>query len=247
MSNNDLLDTVLGEGDGTGEADEQEYRSDDAVINQENELLGPLIPVIDFIADEDIQSFVRAVLLATPVVFWVQPANTEASSCPPDEMLEGGQVLRTERFARAAFYVAFAHDHDAHEKDLLLAAAILHAVTRYIPTGNDVYQDPMYLYTVDNFVEAVRANREEELEALANGEIEDTDLLSRSSPLEIEEEDKQAILRLIHCHRGTGATIPEAAPVTTLEWNIHVAFMVACNMHHIVDGDHIVEKRWLDH
>lgn len=247
MSSDDFLDTILG--DDTGKVPEELEATSGHGVSQveadEDEALYPLLDCIKLINDEGMRQFVRAVLLEAPAVFWTQPANTAETLSPLDERLDGGMVLRVERMARACLYIANAHGLSHYEEDLMIAAALIHAVTRFVPTQHSVQQDPMYPYTVDSFVQQVRYEYATQHEQYTLGESDDSQIIYRSSPLEIEEEDLMTIMRLIRCHRGQMSPIPETIPVTTLEWAFHVAYYVVCNLHFIVDGDDIKESRWV--
>lgn len=248
----DLVNTVLGDVGSEEELsqDQLEELTNSSGSNksqQEEEALYPLLGCVALINDESIKQFVRAVLLEAPAVFWVQPANTAEAQSPPDETLEGGLVLRVERMTRASLYIANAQDFGLHEQDLLLAAALIHTVTRYVPTEVSVQQDPMYPYTIDMFVHNTRYEYAREYEAYMSGENDDPDIVHRSSPVDIEDDDLATILRLVRCHRGSMSPIPETIPVTTLEWALHTAYYVTCNLHHIIDGDNIQKGRWMNH
>lgn len=244
----DLVNTVLGDNDDDAEKLEETSSYDQNQMKlYEDEALYPLLECINFISEESIKQFVRAVLLEAPAVFWTQPASTVEGQSPPDEMLEGGLVLRVQRVARTSLYIANTQQVGQYEQDLMVAAALIHAVTRYVPTETSSYQDPMYPYTADNFVHQVRYEYANERDAYMTGENDDSEILNRSTPLDIEEDDLMTVLRLVRCHRGYLSPVPETVPVTTLEWGFHLAYYIACNLHYIVDGPNVSEQRWLNH
>jgi Asp-tRNA(Asn)/Glu-tRNA(Gln) amidotransferase C subunit len=199
-------------------------------FQKENEVLAPLLKEIDLIMDQGIMSFVRKALYMAPSHFWTVPSYSDN---PPDEHEEQGNILHTKRVVRIAKYMADAQERPETERDIIIAAALLHDITKYIAVLDDkpVY-DVMYPYTVDNFVSWLREDEEQ-----SSSE-------SGSSVFLIDKEHLLQILRLIRCHRGVWSPIPETIPATTAELTLHLADLLANNLANILDGDDIQEWRW---
>lgn len=199
---------------------------------EEDKTLEPLLAEINRINDQGIRLFVRTILLRAPLPFWRGPSSYSGKYHPPDEHGYQGTILHTKRTVRIMRLIAKAHDFSQHTTDILLAAALLHDITKGVEwTPGTVSYDPMHPYTVDNFVDWVQ---EEDQEATAN----------TSSTLFIEGEEIQQILRLIRCHMGMWSPIPETVPLSEAEWALHMADYLASNLHIIVDGNEVPEWRW---
>lgn len=200
---------------------------------KEDALLEPLLPEIELIKEPRLQGFVRSLLLkAGP--FWFIPASFTGEYHPPDERDEGGNVLHTKRVVRTALLFADSYSLEEEERDMLIAAAILHDITKGVTwVVNELPSyDPMHAYTVDRFVRMVR--------------VEDTQFSSenKSSSLFLDEDSVQAILRLIRCHMGVWGPIPETYPVYALEMALHLSDMVASHLHKIIDGEEAENNLW---
>lgn len=211
---------------------------DESVIEIENQVLAPLLDEISLIKDWNIASFVRSILLrAGP--FWSIPSNFyESMQNPLDEYGEGGNVLHTKRVVRATALLSEAYELSDKDRDIVLAAAILHDVTKASkPSLSDstVYFDVMHPYTVDKFVRWI--HREDQTYAGDH----------QSSTLFIDEEVGEKILRAIRCHMGAWSPIPETKPTKKRDMVVHVANLVAKSLPYIIDGDDIQEWRWLNH
>lgn len=229
---NNVLDYVLGD-------DEGDQNNVDDTFHSENEYLYPLLEGIDSINDSSIAQFVRSILLHADSAFWLSPFHPEEGMCPPDSNLEGGLVNHTDRLWRTASYIAYAHGRDEGDTDYLIAASLLHAVTMYRGDAASIERDSMYPYTIDALVDEAREKFESD-GALAGD-------MNVSNPTYIDEDDLSVILRLVHCHRGMSSPIEETIPVTTLEWDLAIAFAITSNLHFIVDGDNYVKERWLNY
>lgn len=207
--------------------------SEENRIKDEDVILSPFLPVIDKIHNAGIRSFVRAVLLHAPPWFWTTSSGLDNTNYPPDELEPGGLVLHTIRVARIAYDISIAQDRTQREIDMLLAAALLHDLTKAVEeVDGSIGYDPMHAYTVEGYINWVR----EEDERTA------TDV--SSSTLFIDEDDLQVILRMIRCHKGVWSPIPETYPLTPLEWALHFSDMLAQKLHHIIDGKEIQAWRW---
>jgi len=203
-------------------------------FEKENYILMPLLDEIDLIEDQGVKYFVRAIMLRAGC-FWDAP-STYDGTFPPDEGDYGGLLLHTRRVVRAVSLLADSYSTTQDEKDVLIAAAILHDVTKFIDDGTEGQfpkYDPMYPYTVDELVRLVRADDQ----AFANE--------SQSSTLYIGDDLAYNILRLIRTHRGPWSPIPETVPINNMEMILHIADHLCSKLHYILDGEEVEEERWL--
>jgi hypothetical protein len=216
MTKKSLLDDILVDNKGSS-------------INEENQILQPLLDEINLIIDEGVRSFVRSVLLKADL-FWIIPSAFASNHHPKDEHNQGGNVLHTKRVARIADTISGSYSLSSDERDLVIAAALIHDVTKGIPTEDNVsFQfDPMHAYTVNSFViECQKYDKEFGNDGL-------------SSSLFITEDAMQTILRLVRCHLGPWSPVPETFPITYLDYILHVADNIAANLHNFtglsIDG-----------
>jgi len=91
------------------------------------------LPELAEITDAGLRGFVEGVLARAPVYFWSVPASTTGRFHPPDEWLPGGLVLHTRRVARVALEIARGWKLSYEQKNILVAAALLHDVCKYGP------------------------------------------------------------------------------------------------------------------
>ena len=201
----------------------------------EDFVLKDLLEEVELIRDSRIKNFVRACLLKTDV-FWLSAATMEENCHPPDERYEGGLVLHTQRVVRSALCLSQTVELSSTNLDILVAAAILHDVTKAVwrdEERQEILHDPMHPYTVDPYV-AWCVNQD-----YKNFEFE------RSNATEIPSELVDQILRVIRCSHGMWSPIPETFPTTTIEKILHMADLIASNLHTLIDGDDFIEDRWL--
>lgn len=199
----------------------------------ENEVLFPLIEEINLIQTEEIQSFVRSVLLKTNC-FWHIPASFSSSYHPPDEHNQGGNVLHTKRVVRIASLLCESYSLVDSERDIVLAAAILHDVTKgVLIDGSDEFSyDPMHPYTVNGFI----------LDCITYDKTYSKD--NTSSTLFVSEEDLQTILRLIRCHLGPWSPVPETIPITYMDYILHISDHVASNIHKVILDSNLINPQY---
>lgn len=190
---------------------------------------------IDLISDPKVKSFVKSALLkATP--FW-QSSSSMISPFPhpPDELSDDGMILHTKRVVRIVFLLINGYDIPAFERDILLAAAILHDVTKAIWGDEEktmVVHDSLHPYTADSFIEWC-----------LNEDLKLSDS-SQYHTLDLDTDSIQNILRLIRCSHGPWSPIPETIPISMSEKILHTADLIAANLHSIIDGENIKEERW---
>jgi hypothetical protein len=195
---------------------------------------------LNLITDPIIRSFVESVLIkATP--FWRSPASLAPEMHPPDEYDELGLCLHTKRVVRVAALLISTYDCSQEDFNCLVAAALLHDITKALSKDRDedddeepvVFHDAMHPYTVDNFVNWCRTE-----DSLTADESQPNTLL-------IPEEQLFLILRLIRCSHGPWSPIPETIPSSSLEKILHMADLVASTIHRIIDGQEVRESRWI--
>jgi HD superfamily phosphohydrolase YqeK len=202
-------------------------------ITQEDEYLAPLLEEIGSIDDEGIKSFVRSLLLKAST-FWEIPSSFSGRYHPPDEHGPGGNVLHTKRVVRVAEVISDSYALSIEERDLIIAAGLLHDITKGIPSEEvGMFQyDPMHPYTVNKFVsDCIRYDKE-----YAND--------SHSSTLFISEENVQSILRLVRCHLGPWSPVPETYPITYMDYIVHLADNIASKVHVIIEDSQLINDRW---
>jgi hypothetical protein len=190
------------------------------VIEKEDRVLDYLLPEINLIVDAGTRSLVRAVLLRCEL-FWEIPASASPSQHPPDEQDEGGNALHTARVARIAAALADSYGLESIERDGVIAAALLHDVTKGIDVeGGGVQFDPFHPYTVGPMIFVLQDEERQSDKPTAG-----------SSTLRIDPEMLEQIMRLVRCHLGLASPIPETIPAHPLEWLVHQADYLACRMH----------------
>ena len=204
-------------------------------IKDEDKKLEPLLEEIDLILDENIKSFVRSILFKADI-FWEIPSSFSGKHHPMDEHGVGGNVLHTKRSVRVAQVLCDSHALPQEEKDIVIAAMLLHDITKGVPKADQsgYLYDPLHPYTVGLFV---RKCQEEDKNYASE---------LQSSTLFLSEEIVQSILRLVRCHLGPWSPVPETIPVTYLDMIVHMADNVSSKLHHIVDGENVIESRWTD-
>ena len=215
-SSNNILDEILSE------------KTEITSLKEEDKKLEPLLEEINLILDENIKSFIRSILYKADS-FWEIPSSFSGKHHPIDEHGVGGNVLHTKRAVRVAQVLCESHALPQEER-----AMLLHDVTKGIAKNDEVgYQyDPMHPYTVGLFV---RKCQEEDKNYASE---------LQSSTLFLSEDIVQSILRLVRCHLGPWSPIPETIPVTYLDMIVHVADNISSKLHHIVDGENVIESRW---
>lgn len=202
---------------------------------QENEdqILATLIDEINLIKDDDVKSFVRSVLLRANL-FWKIPSSFSGKYHPPDEHGELGNVIHTKRVVRIADTMCESYTLSAEERDLILAACILHDVTKGIESSDSdsFHYDPMHPYTVHKLVEnCIKYDKE-------YGDD------SSSTTLFLQEEAVQTILRLVRCHLGPWSPVPETYPITYLDYIVHLADNIASKIHLYIEDSDLINDKW---
>ena len=208
-------------------------KSEPSSFKEENDILEPLLKEIDMITDDAIRSFVRSVLLRAEH-FWDIPSSFSGKYHPADEHGVGGNVLHTKRVVRIANVISDSYSLSNEERDIVLAATLLHDVCKGIEkdSGDGCKYDPMHPYTVGKLVE--RCQKEDK--NFANE--------SQSSTLYISEDVLHSILRLIRSHLGPWSPIPETFPITYLDYIVHISDNIASKIHTVIDDSELINPQW---
>lgn len=202
-------------------------------LEMEDKVLAPLLDEINLINDSGIKQFVRSLLLKQ-TSFWLIPSSFSGLHHPPDERGASGNVLHTKRVVRVVMLLSNSQDRSTTEKDILIAAALLHDITKGRDHADGIIRyDEFHPYTVETAVDWARMEDEKMIQEGGT-----------SSSLWIDQEALTQILRLVRCHMGTWSPIPETVPLSTLEWMLHHADLIASKLHWIIDGDDVLEARW---
>lgn len=175
------------------------------------DIIKPLSDEISLIQDSSVRDFVSVCLSSIDSAFWSAPMPSDGQERPSDEKLLGGIVLHTKRVTRIVSLMCEAQERSFFERDLMLAAAILHDTTKAITNGEEFIYDSMHAYTLDSF-------------ALAQSDILELEFIHQ-------------ILRLVRTHLGVWSPIPETIPVTSLEWSLHLADYISSKMDWVLHGE----------
>jgi hypothetical protein len=202
-------------------------------MGKENEVLSTLLGEINLIVDESIRSFVRSILIRNDL-FWKIPSSFSGKYHPSDEHGEGGNVLHTKRVVRIASYMSESYSLSQEEKDIVIAACLLHDVCKGVHEGgsDDCRYDPMHPYTVGKFISFC-------LEKDKKFASE-----SESSTLFLSEDIVQSILRLVRCHLGPWSPIPETYPITYLDYIVHLSDNIASKIHLVIEDSDLINPKW---
>jgi hypothetical protein len=202
-------------------------------MGKENEVLSTLLDEINLIVDESIKSFVRSILIRNDL-FWKIPSSFSGKYHPSDEHGEGGNVLHTKRVVRIAWYMSESYSLSQEEKDIVIAACLLHDLCKGVHEGgsDDCRYDPMHPYTVGNFISSCQ----EKDKKFASE--------SESSTLFLSEDIVQSILRLVRCHLGPWSPIPETYPITYLDYIVHLSDNIASKVHLIIEDSDLINPKW---
>lgn len=203
------------------------------VISNENEVLAELLDEINLINDDALASFVRSVLLKAEI-FWSIPSSFSGKYHPADEHNAGGNVLHTKRVVRVAMILADSYSLSTDERDVIIAACLLHDVTKGISSKDDscFEYDPMHPYTVGKFVSKCQLHDKE----YGND--------AQSTSLFVTEEMAQTVLRLVRCHLGPWSPVPETYPITYMDYIVHIADNVASKIHTIIEDSELINDKW---
>ena len=209
----------------------KEDKSD--TISNENEVLASLLDEINLINDDSLASFVRSILLKAES-FWSIPSSFSGRYHPADEHNAGGNVLHTKRVVRVAMVLVESYALSTDEKDIIIAACLLHDITKGIMSKDDssFEYDPMHPYTVGKFVSKCQLHDKE----YGND--------SQSTSLFVTDEMAQTVLRLIRCHLGPWSPVPETYPITYMDYIVHIADNVASKLHTIIEDSELINDKW---
>lgn len=208
-------------------------RSEPSSFEEENKILSPLLDELEMITDDAIRSFTRSILLKSKN-FWDIPSSFSGKYHPADEHGVGGNVLHTKRVVRIANSISESYALANDERDIVLAACILHDVCKGIEKddGTGCKYDPMHPYTVNRLVEQC-------LKHDKNFSNE-----SQSSTLYVSEDIIHSILRLIRSHLGPWSPIPETYPITYLDYIVHISDNIASKIHTFIEDSELINPKW---
>lgn len=203
------------------------------IISNENEVLAELLDEINLINDDALASFVRSILLKAEI-FWSIPSSFSGKYHPADEHNAGGNVLHTKRVVRVAMVLADSYSLSTDERDIIIAACLLHDVTKGIASKDDscFEYDSMHPYTVGKFVSQCQLHDKE----YGND--------AQSTSLFVTEEMAQTVLRLVRCHLGPWSPVPETYPITYMDYIVHIADNVASKIHTIIEDSELINDKW---
>lgn len=203
------------------------------IVKEEDDILSPLLKEINIIQDESIKDFVRSILLKSGS-FWAVPASFSDKYHPQDEHDIGGNVIHTRRVARIANTIVDSYSLTQDERDLIIAACLLHDITKGVLSddSSSFGYDPMHPYTVGEYIVQCQMIDKEE----GNDSI--------SSSLFISEENLQTILRLIRCHLGPWSPVPETYPITYMDYIVHLADNIATNLQSYIQDSDLINDKW---
>lgn len=95
---------------------------------------GVLEKEIALIEDPDVQEWTMATLLKVPDYFWIAPTSTTGKYHPAVCNLKGGLITHTKRVVWLANKICHAWGIFAQNRDVVLAACILHDIAK-VPPG----------------------------------------------------------------------------------------------------------------
>lgn len=205
------------------------------IESNENEILTPLIKEIARIEDDDIRSYVRAILL-NATSFWKACSSPTPELYPPDEAFPGGLLKHTQRVYRAVEIISSQYSISSLETDMLKAAALLHDVTKsYVDEDSETFvYDFLHPFSFGVLVSSV------EQDNAINADDSNSNVLTLDSQIEA------TILAIIRSHQGNRSLVPETIPdPTSLNMLLVIANTVAKSLHYIVDGEDIILERWI--
>jgi len=215
-----LLDVVLGN------------LQDDGLDNTlEQIVIDAFSDIIQCIKNDHVKRFVSSILFRTYLyksvagsAFWESPSSFIPGDHPPDEYDNDGMVIHTRRVAKFAMAMGSSIGLPDDEMDALLAAALLHDITKavYCDEELNVTHDPLHLYTIDSFISFMRTDDTRKSHD------------AKSNTLDIPYEQIINIIRLIHCSHGVWSPIPETLPMNELEKVLAMANYTAENLHVLV-------------
>jgi hypothetical protein len=222
MNDDDLLEIILADEDETFDS-------------------GPLFSLIEdeiaLVNSNKMKEFIKAVIGRSSILWFMPVAPDDKDDLqnlwPKDCYKPGGELLNIRRIVRTCDVLAESHQIETIDRDILLAAAFIHSITKYYSDEDgDAHYDPMHPYTVDTYLGALR---EEEQTTATEG---------MPHTIHVNDDTVLQILRIVRCQRGPWSTIPETVPSTLLEILLHTACQFMLNVDYIIDGDEIVGERW---
>lgn len=191
----------------------------------QNEKLRDLEIEISLIIDPKIKHFAM-LLLSKANAFWEAPINEEGH--PEDEYEPGGLIRHVKRTVRAFVLMESTMECTSHERDCAVAALLVRNVSRCYKSGKKFQYDPLHVYTIDNYIDAV----------LKDAQVEGTDI---GTIMGVHAESLTLIARLVHTSMGFLSMIPETLPQTNLEKTVALSVLIAGNILGVLDITEVEE------
>jgi hypothetical protein len=111
------------------------------MTDTQNEIKSRLYNSLNLIKDSSISAWSASMLDMAPTAFWEKPSSSTGKHHPPDENQPGGQVTHTLRVCNVANHLSNMLDLSENERDILIAAAILHDICKYGLDGKSEYMN----------------------------------------------------------------------------------------------------------
>lgn len=184
--------------------------------------------IIQHIKSDHVKRFVNSIFYRTFIyksvagsAFWESPSSLNPGEHPPDEYDNDGLLIHTRRVAKIAMCMGSAVGISDDEMDTLLAAALLHDITKavYCDEELNVTHDPLHIYTIDSFISFMRTDDTRNSHD------------AKSNTLDISFDQIINIIRLIHCSHGIWSPITETLPSSELEKILAMANYTAEHLH----------------
>lgn len=184
--------------------------------------------ILPLIKDEELKKFISSIFYRIFLyksmagsAFWESPASLNEGEHPPDEYENDGLLIHTRRVAKIAMCMGSAVSLSDDDMDTLLAAALLHDVTKavYCDEELNLTHDPLHIYTIDSFIHFMRSDDVKK----SND--------NKNHTLNVAPEKISNIIRLIHCSHGVWSPILETLPQTELEKILAMANYTAEHLH----------------
>lgn len=95
-----------------------------------------LYKIVKSISNGSIKAWTEAMLAVAPAAFWDKAASSTGKYHKADENGAGGQVIHTLRVCAVVTHLVNMEKLTVSERDILLAAAIIHDICKYGVEGN---------------------------------------------------------------------------------------------------------------
>jgi len=96
---------------------------------------------LKLISNPEIAKATSEILEKAPKKFWILPASLSGKYHPEDERKEGGLIKHTKKVIKIASYLCNIYEINSINKDLIIAACIIHDILKYGDDSIDTYSD----------------------------------------------------------------------------------------------------------